>query len=131
MLSCLSEVRLSRRTAATAGALFVAGWMADAACLISALLAIGAAPPWSDLLLAYCSAQLVSFLPVTPGGLGLVEGSLAITLVGTGAAAAPVLAAVLLYRALSYWATLPTGAFGYLAVRRAGMAGPELPIAAR
>jgi|SRR5579884_3753090 len=117
-LARLSEVSLSKRTAAAAGALFVLGWVADAACLVCALLAIGATPPWDGLLLAYCGAQLVSFLPMTPGGLGLVEGSLAITLVGTGAGAAHVLAAVLLYRAISYWATLPTGAFGYLAIRR-------------
>jgi hypothetical protein len=31
-----------------------------------------------------------------------------------------VLAAVLLYRLISYWGTLPAGALGYLAVRRCG-----------
>jgi hypothetical protein len=113
----LGEVRLSRRTLAAAGGMFVLG-LADAACLVSALLAIGATPPWNELLLAYCGAQLVSFLPLTPGGLGVVEGSLAVTLVGTGGSARHVLAAVLLYRAISYWATLPSGAFGYLALRR-------------
>jgi hypothetical protein len=114
----LGEVRLSRRTLAAAGGMFVLGWLSDAACLVSALLAIGTTPPWNELLLAYCGAQLVSFLPLTPGGLGVVEGSLAVTLVGTGGSASHVLAAVLLYRAISYWATLPSGAFGYLALRR-------------
>jgi uncharacterized protein (TIRG00374 family) len=72
--------------------------------------------------IAYCSAQLVSFLPITPGGLGLVEGSLAVTLTGSGSAAA-VLAAVLLYRTIAYWGTLPFGFLGYLAVRRDRLAG--------
>jgi uncharacterized membrane protein YbhN (UPF0104 family) len=116
--SRLGAVRLSKRTLALAGGMFVLGWLGDAACLVSALLAIGASPPWNELLLAYCGAQLVSFLPLTPGGLGVVEGSLAVTLVGTGGGASHVLAAILLYRAISYWATLPTGAFGYLALRR-------------
>jgi uncharacterized membrane protein YbhN (UPF0104 family) len=47
-----------------------------------------------------------------------VEGSLAVTLVSTGGRGVQVLAAVLLYRAMSYWATLPSGACGYLALRR-------------
>lgn len=119
--SRLGEVRLSKRTLLLASGMFVLGWLADAACLVSALLAIGAAPPWNELLLAYCGAQLVSFVPLTPGGLGVVEGSLAVTLVGTGGGASQVLAAVLLYRAISYWATLPTGAFGYLALRRSAV----------
>jgi uncharacterized membrane protein YbhN (UPF0104 family) len=118
ILARLSEVRVSKRTLAAAGGLFVLGWVADAACLVSALLAIGATPPWNELLLAYCGAQLVSFVPMTPGGLGLVEGSLALSLAGTSGGAAHLLAAVLLYRAISYWATLPTGACGYLALRR-------------
>jgi uncharacterized membrane protein YbhN (UPF0104 family) len=118
VLARLGEVRVSKRTVAAAGGLFVLGWVADAACLVSALLAIGATPPWNELLLAYCGAQLASFLPMTPGGLGVVEGTLALTLAGTGSGAAHVLAAVLLYRAISYWATLPSGAFGYLALRR-------------
>jgi uncharacterized membrane protein YbhN (UPF0104 family) len=122
----LGEVKLPKRTVLVAGGMFVLGWLADAACLVSALLAIGAAPPWNELLLAYCGAQLVSFLPMTPGGLGVVEGSLALTLVGTGDGAAHVLAAVLLYRAISYWATLPTGAFGYLALRRSASARRRL-----
>lgn len=117
----LSQVRLSRRTLLLAGAMFVLGWLADAACLVSALVAIGTTPPWNELLLAYCGAQLVSFLPLTPGGLGVVEGSLALTLVGSGSGAGHVLAAVLLYRALSYWATLPSGACGYLALRRSAL----------
>jgi uncharacterized protein (TIRG00374 family) len=99
--------------------LFTASWVADAMCLMASFAAVGARPPWQLAPLAYCAAQLVSFLPVTPGGLGLVEGSLALTLTaGGGGGGAHLLAAVLLYRMFSYWATAPGGAFGYLALRR-------------
>lgn len=116
----LSGIRLSRRRAGAAGALFLSGWLADAACLAAAFYAVGGSPPWGVFLMAYCAAQLLAFLPVTPGGLGLVEGSLALTLAAGGGSNEHVLAAVLLYRLISYWGTLPAGALGYLAVCRNG-----------
>lgn len=134
----LSVVRLSKRALGGVLLLFAACWAADAACLVVSFQAVGAAIPWSSLLMAYCGAQLVSFLPVTPGGLGLVEGSLALGLAAHGLGAVQVLSAVLLYRALSYWSTLPGGTAGYLLVRRsrsgavqeeAAPASAELPVA--
>jgi uncharacterized membrane protein YbhN (UPF0104 family) len=107
---------------AAAALLFASSWLADAGCLVGAIHAVGAHPDWTLVPIAYCAAQLVSFLPITPGGLGLVEGSLTVTLMSGGGAPA-VLAAVLLYRLISYWGTLPFGVLGYLAVRRAGIPG--------
>lgn len=117
-LTSLSETRLSRRHLALCVAGFAACWLADAACLIATFPAVGAAIPWSTLPLAYCGAQLVSFLPITPGGVGLVEGSLVVALVSRGGAGIHVLSAILLYRLISYWGTLPAGAVGYAVVRR-------------
>jgi len=84
-------------------------WLADCACLAIAFLAVGAAVPWQGLLLAYGAAQLAANLPITPGGLGVVEGSLAIALVAYGNSGATTVAAVLLYRVVSFWAMLPLG----------------------
>jgi hypothetical protein len=99
---------------------------------VASFLALGVSPPWALLGVAYCGAQLVSFLPVTPGGLGLVEGSLTLTLAVGGAGEAHVLAAVLLYRLFSYWATAPAGGLAYLSLRRsAGVrAGGRTPMPA-
>jgi uncharacterized membrane protein YbhN (UPF0104 family) len=119
----LRGVGVSLPTASAAGSLFVACWLADAGCLVVAMRAVGAAPEWSLLPIAYCAAQLVSFLPVTPGGLGLVEGSLTVALVAGGGSGGRVLAAVLLYRIVSYWGTLPCGLLGYTVVRRHREAG--------
>jgi uncharacterized protein (TIRG00374 family) len=118
LLSSISQVRLSRGRLAGAVLLFAGCWMLDAACLIASFQAVDAPLPWSGLLAAYCGAQLVSFLPITPGGIGLVEGSLTLGLAASGLGTVHVLSGVLLYRMISYWGTLPVGAAGYLVVRR-------------
>ncbi len=87
----------------------VSNWILDSACLALSFLAIGAGIPWRGLLLAYGAGQLAANLPITPGGLGVVEGSLTIALVQFGGAEASTVAAVLLYRILSFWAELPIG----------------------
>jgi uncharacterized protein (TIRG00374 family) len=84
-------------------------WILDVSCLILAFMAVGAPVPWRALLLAYAAAQLAANLPVTPGGLGVVEGSLIIGLVAYGGGEESTVAAVLLYRLMSFWALLPIG----------------------
>lgn len=61
---------------------------------------------------AWSLARLIESLPLTPGGLGLVEIGLTGTLIAFGAPHAPLVAAVLLYRALT---VIPTLALGTLA----------------
>jgi uncharacterized protein (TIRG00374 family) len=87
----------------------LANWAFDVGCLIAAFMAVGAPVPWRALLLAYAAAQLAANLPITPGGLGVVEGSLIIGLVAYGGGQESTVAAVLLYRLLSFWALLPLG----------------------
>ena len=87
----------------------LASWVFDAACLVVAFLAVGAPIPWRALPLAYGAGQLAANLPITPGGLGVVEGSLTIALVAYGGGHASTVAAVLVYRLISFWALLPPG----------------------
>src|SRR6266536_3506126 len=92
-------------------------WAGDVACLAVAFFAVGGILPWRGLLFAYAAGQLAALLPVTPGGLGLTEGSMSLALAAyTGATTA--LAAVLLYRLITYWAVLPAGGTCYLWLRR-------------
>ncbi|MDX6643065.1 MAG: putative heme transporter [Solirubrobacteraceae bacterium] len=100
-----------------ATALLIVCWLADALCLSLCFFAIGETPPWQGLLLAYPAAQLAATLPFTPGGLGVLEGSLTLALVAFGGAEVGTLSAVLLYRLISFWGLLPTGGLCYLAVR--------------
>jgi putative heme transporter len=105
----LTAVRLSPGQLVGITALALANWLLDCACLALAFLAVGASVPWKGLLLAYGAGQLAANLPITPGGLGVVEGSLTIALVAFGGAAPTTVVAVLLYRILNFWLPLPVG----------------------
>ena len=84
-------------------------WVLDCGCLGLSFMAVGVGVPWKGLLLAYGAGQLAANLPITPGGLGVVEGSLTIALVAFGGAETQTVAAVLLYRIISFWGELPVG----------------------
>lgn len=84
-------------------------WILDLMCLVLALQALGASIPWGGIVLAYAAGQLATSLPITPGGLGVAEGSLSIALVAFGASGESTVAAVLLYRILSFWLFIPIG----------------------
>lgn len=116
----LAAVQPGKRDLAVAFWWALANWVADCACLALAFAAVGAPVPWRGLLLAYGVAQLAALLPFTPGGLGLVEGSLTIALVAYGGSATTTVSAVLLYRIISFWSLLPIGwmAWAGLAVQR-------------
>jgi uncharacterized protein (TIRG00374 family) len=99
-----------------------ANWLFDCACFAMMFLAVNATIPWKGLLLAYGAGQLAATLPITPGGLGVVEGSITIALVAFGGAQVTTVDAVLMYRVISFWLVLGAGwaMFGHLAwqVRR-------------
>ena len=68
---------------------------------------------------AWALVRLLTAIPITPGGLGVVELGLTGTLVGFGGARDQVIAAVLLYRALTFLPPLPLGLLAGLTFRRA------------
>ena len=105
----LGSLRLSKSGWSEAGGLGLCNWLADAGVLAISLLAIGATVPWHSLLLVYGLAMVVGSLGITPGGIGLVEGTLCLGLVGAGLPAALALAAVLLYRLVSFWLVMAAG----------------------
>lgn len=84
-------------------------WLFDCTCFALAFLATGSAVPWKGLLLAYGAGQLAANLPITPGGLGAVEGSITIALSYFGGGTTADIAAVLVYRLLSFWLMLGVG----------------------
>jgi len=109
LLSRLTSVRIGWRDMVATLAAGLGNWVFDCACLVCSFLAIGAPVPWRGLLLAYGAGQLAANLPITPGGLGVVEGSLTIALVAFGGAELSTVAAVLVYRIISFWGYLPVG----------------------
>jgi pimeloyl-ACP methyl ester carboxylesterase len=99
----LGSLRLPPSGWIMATGLALANWLADAAVLAVSIRATGATVPWHDLLLAYGAGIAAQSLNITPGGLGVAEGSLSLALVATGLGASRALAAVLLYRLASFW----------------------------
>ena len=93
-------------------------WLFDWLTLLTALAAVGQHPRPTLVLLAFCAAQLLAQVPITPGGLGVVEAGLTgfLVLIGVPAGAAAV--AMLAYRLVSYWLALPAGGVAYLVHRR-------------
>jgi uncharacterized protein (TIRG00374 family) len=102
-------VRLGWRQIGAVVGWALASWLLDCSCFALSFLLVGAGIPWKGLLLAYGAGQLAANLPITPGGLGAVEGSLTIALAYFGGARASSVDAVLVYRIISFWGVLAIG----------------------
>ena len=73
---------------------------------------------WAEVLAVFAFARLLTAIPLTPGGVGVVELALITGLTRAGGDAAQVVAAVLLFRLLTYVLPIILGAFTYVVWRR-------------
>ena len=112
----LAERQLLARAVGWAAAF----WLLDASSLFVFIAAFGKIVPPVDLLVAYGLAFVLAVIPVTPSGLGVIEGVLIPTLVGFGVARGPALLGVLGYRLVNFWAPIPVGGIAYLSLRFSG-----------
>jgi len=80
----------------------------DFGTLLACVRATGVKPNPSLVLLAYAVAGLLALIPITPGGLGIVEA---------GVPGVDAVVATLAYRIISYWLPIAVGPFAYLAFR--------------
>jgi uncharacterized protein (TIRG00374 family) len=103
------SLRPSKADWGTVGGLGLANWLSDIGVLAMSILALGGAVPWRSLLVVYGLATLIGSLGITPGGLGVVEGTLCLGLVSSGLPPSLALAAVLLYRLVSLWLVMTIG----------------------
>jgi putative heme transporter len=86
------------------------------AVLLASLRAVGVTASqvtWSEVLAAFAFARLVTALPITPGGLGIVELSYIGALVWAGGVRTDVVAGVLLFRAVTFLLQIPLGVIAY------------------
>jgi uncharacterized protein (TIRG00374 family) len=119
--------RLGDRLVAAAGAA-VGRWLFDLMALVTAIVAVGGEPQLSLVLLAYVAAQLLAQIPITPGGIGVVEAGLTATLVLSGVSGGDAAVATLAYRLVSYWLMLPAGLVAWVIHRRRlAIAAPAAP----
>jgi uncharacterized protein (TIRG00374 family) len=94
-----------------------ANWILDAACLWVFIAAFGRLVSPIDLLVAYGLANVLAVIPITPSGLGVIEGILIPTLVGFGVPKTQAIVAVLGYRVVNFWLPIPVGGISYLSLR--------------
>jgi putative heme transporter len=76
---------------------------------------------WAEVLAVFAFARLATAIPLTPGGLGFVEGVLVTGLVGAGGDPDEVAAAVVVYRALTWALPILVGIGCYLWWRRSSI----------
>jgi uncharacterized protein (TIRG00374 family) len=108
-LTRMREIPLGPRSTVTVVAIATAVWWCDFLCLVCSFRAVHSPIPWHGVLLAYGVAQVVGSFPIVPGGLGLVEGSLAVVLVAYGAGRVPAVSAALAFRIVNFWLAIVVG----------------------
>ena len=92
-------------------------WGFDYLSLVAVLVALHTTPQLSLVLLAFTAAKILGMVPITPGGLGIVEAGLTGMLTLAGIPAGAALLATLAYRLASYWLTLPAGIAAWILYR--------------
>lgn len=85
-------------------------WALDAAALAVMFAAFGHPLGVGVLTVGYGVANLIQALPeVTPGWLGVIEGSLSLTYAGLGVPAGVAVVVILAYRSISFWMPVAAG----------------------
>jgi len=105
----MKDRSLTRRAVGWAAA----NWLLDAASLWVFVAAFSHFISPVDLLLAYGLANILAAIPITPGGLGVVEFVLVSMITGFGPTAGQALSGVLAYRAVNFWMPIPFGGLAY------------------
>lgn len=105
-----------------------ANWLFDAASLWVFLLAFGHVTAIDALLVSYGLANVLAAIPITPGGLGVVEAVLTASLIGFGVTHGQAVLGVIAWRLVQFWLPIPLGAGAYLSLHLEpkGKRGAEL-----
>jgi uncharacterized membrane protein YbhN (UPF0104 family) len=114
----LRSVRVHPAAFAVAMGLAVANWLFDCLCLWMCCVAVGADQlNATKLVIAYCAGMAAASVPIVPGGLGVVDAALILGLVAGGLTSAAAIAAVVLYRLISFGFIIGTGWVVWLVIR--------------
>jgi hypothetical protein len=69
------------------------------------------------LVVSFCLANIFASIPITPGGLGIVEGIYIPSLVGFGLTTTTATVSVLSYRLVQFWLPMLVGGVCYVSLR--------------
>jgi hypothetical protein len=115
--SHLSELGQRREAMVQALVWAALNWILDAGSLWVFVRAFGHWVNPDGLLVAYGLANVLAAIPITPGGLGVVEATLGSLLVGFGTTSAVATLGVISYRLVQFWAPIPVGGLAYLSLQ--------------
>ena len=92
-------------------------WLLDAASLWCFFAAFGSYVNPAELFAAYGIANVLGVLPVTPGGLGIIDSTAPLLLVSFGVTRSVATLGVLSWRLVNFWLPIPAGAAAYIALK--------------
>ena len=113
----LHELGANRRLITKASVWAAANWLLDAGSLY---VFVGAFGHWVNpdgLILSFSIARVLSVIPITPGGLGVVEATLTSTLVGFNTPRGIAILGVIGYRLVEFWLPIPVGGLAYVSLQ--------------
>jgi uncharacterized protein (TIRG00374 family) len=116
-LASLARTALTGRAFAVSFGFASGDLLFDLLSLDLVFLALRYQPGFGPLAVAYAAANIASAIPLTPGGLGVIEVTLVAITVGFGAPRATAVLAVLGYRIVNFWLPLIPGAIAYIRLR--------------
>ena len=94
-----------------------ANWILDAAALWVFLRAFGASTDVDALIVAFGLVNVLAVIPITPGGLGIIDGGLPIALVGFGLTQGTALLGTATYRLAQFFFPIVLGGVLYATLR--------------
>jgi putative heme transporter len=94
-----------------------ANWILDAASLWVFLRAFGASTDVDALIVAFGLVNVLAVIPITPGGLGIIDGGLPIALVGFGLATSTAVLGSATYRLAQFFFPIVLGGILYGSLR--------------
>lgn len=95
-----------------------ANWVFDAFALWCAVKAFGHTLGYDGVLVPFCLANTAAWIPLTPSGLGIVEGVIVPSLVGFSTPRGIAVLGTTTWRLINFWLPIPAGAGAYFSLPR-------------
>jgi len=113
----LDDLATDRQLLLRVGAWALANWLFDAASLWVFLRAFGVSMDADALIISFGLVNVLQVIPITPGGLGIVEGAYTIQLAAFGVPKTVATLGVASYRIGQYWLPTVVGGVLYASLR--------------
>lgn len=126
----LDAILRDRQRMVVAAWSMLANWLFDALALWASVRAYGHSLSYLSLMIPFAAASTLTWLPITPGGVGIVEAALVPLLVAFGTPHAAAVLGVLTWRLVSFWLPIPIGGVAYASLSARGRSlSPQAPAA--